>query len=301
MKQRVAFPFLTLSESAVDATPWSCSLDGGDWQQVADFLPDWDAASVTRFRRTITLHPSIAADDLGVAPENLCLSLGLRVGTGTGRLPRLILRRELRELTGEKWQENFDFEVNGDRLSVVLDFQTYVVLASPPKDCGRLSPRRIADRLWSDTRRIRLEGEEPRFPMEVADFRRLLGKTISPSTLWYLHWSPLDWNRDFHGATRLFLNKDCTAFIDRIQKHDGPTLQVLLADVMGQICERLVTDPEATEIVTGAESGSLGAQAVKWLSRAWPEKDFGYISSVLKNRPGDFRAAILDLADLGEV
>ena len=300
MNRRIAFPFLTLSDAAVNAAPWSCSLNGGDWSLAGDFLPDWDAASLIRFRRTVRLDPLIAADDLGVIPENLRLSLGVRVGTGPGRLPKLILLRDCRKLTASTWQEEFDIEVTGEQLSLVLDVQTQVALAAPLKDCRPLSPQRIADRLWSDTLRIRLEGEEPRFPIEVVDMRTLLGNTTPASTPWYLQWSPLDWNRDFHGAARLYLNKDLPDFIERIEQHDGPTIQALLADVMGQICERLLIDPEAEEIMAGSEPGSLGAQATAWLHKAWPEKDTAFIRSVLESHPGTFRAAFLALADLGE-
>ena len=178
-------------------------------------------------------------------------------------------------------------------------FRLILFSLRPPKISGRLSPRRVAERLWSDTLRVRLEGEEPRFPIEIADFRKLAGNTIPASTPWYLHWSPLDWTRDFHGAARLYLNKDHPEFIERIENHDGPTLQLLLADVMGQICERLVADPDATKIAVEAEPGSLGAQAIKWLDKAWPEKEIEFIRSVLENRPGAFRAAFLELAELG--
>ena len=293
-------PFLTLSDAAVEATPWSFSLNGGDWNSAGDFLADWDAASAMRFRRTVKLDPLVAADDLGVIVDNLRLSLGVRIGTGPGRLPRLILSRNCRELTAGTWQEEFDIEITGQRLSLVLDLHTQVVLAAPPKDCAQLSPRRVADRLWSDTLRIRLEGEEPRFPIEITDMRTLLGSTAAASTPWYLHWSPLDWNRDFHGAARLYLNKDHTDFIERIEQHDGPTLQVLLADVMGQICERLLIDPEAEEIMAGADPGSMGAQATAWLQKPWPGKDAAFIRSVLESQPGTFRAAFLALAELGE-
>ncbi len=265
-----------------------------------DFLPDWDAASLIRFRRTVRLDPLVAADDLGVSPENLRLLLGVRIGTGPGRLPRLILLRDCREFSGGVWQEEFDIEVTGEQLSLVLDIQTQVLLAAPIKGCRQLSPRRKADRLWSDTLRIRLEGEEPRFPIEIVDMRTLFGSTIPASTPWYLQWSPHDWDRDFHGAARLYLNKDLRDFIDRIEQQDGPTLQALLADVMGQICERLVIDSEAEGILTGSEPGSLGAQATAWLHMAWPEKDAAFIRSVLENHPGTFRAAFLALAELGE-
>ena len=301
MNRRIAFPFLTLSDAAVKADPWSLSLNGGSWQTAGDFVQEWDSASEIRIRRTVGIDPRIAVDDLGVTTGPLHLALGVRVGTGPGRLPRLILLRECRGLEPGRWQEEFDIPVPGDRLSLVLDVQTQVMLAAPPNDCGPLSPRRVASRLWSDTLRVLIEGEEPRFPMEVADFRALLGNAPGAAAPWFLHWSPRDWNRDFHGAARLYLNVDQSDFIKRIEEQDGPTLQVLLADVMGQICERLVTDPEADEIMSGAEPASLGAQGTAWLGRIWPGKDATFIRSVLEQRPGRFRAAFLEMAELGEV
>ena len=300
MNRYFAFPFLTLSDAAVEAAPWSWSLNGGEWSPADDYLPDWDAASVIGLRRTVNVDPGIAADDLGVSSDGLRLSLGVRIGTGAGRLPRLILERHHRSLEPGTWQVEFDLEVAGEGLSLVLDVQSQVVLSGPIEGGGPLSPRRNADRVWADSLRIRLEGEEPRFPIEIVDMPRLLGNSTAASTPWYLQWSPLDWNRDFHGATRLFLNSEQTDFIERIEQHDGPTLQVLLADIMSQICGRLLMDPEAEEIVAHAEPGSLGAQATAWLQKAWPEKDAAFVRSVFDSHPGTFRAAFLSLAELGE-
>ena len=300
MDRRVAFPFRTLSRAAVDAVDWSCSLNEGEWRPVDKFLPDWDAASLIRLRRTVRLDPGIAANDLGVTSENLHISLGVRVGTGAGRLPKLILFRKWHELAAGEWKVEFNFDVTGERLSLILDVQTQVVLAAPPENCGPLSPRRTGDRLWADSLRIRLEGEEPRFPIEVVDMRTLLGNAMATSAPWYLQWSPLDWNRDFHGAVRLYLNKDQGEFIERFEQHDAPTLQALLADVMSQICERLLIDPEAEEIIAGAEPGSLAAQAAAWLDKAWPGKGSVFIRSILDSHPGTFRAAFLSMAELGE-
>ena len=300
MNRHLAFPFLTLSDAAVEAAPWSCSLNGGEWSPADDYLPDWDAASVIGLRRTVSVDPAIAADDLGVSADRLRLSLGVRIGTGAGRLPRLMLERHRRALKPGTWQEQFDLEVTGERLSLVLDVQSQVVLSGPLEDRGPLSPHQNADRLWTDSLRIRLEGEEPRFPIEIVNMRTLLGNSTPASTPWYLQWSPLDWNRDFHGAARLYLNSEQADFIERVEQHDGRTLQVLLADIMSQICGRLLMDPEAEEILAQAEPGSLGAQATAWLQKAWPEKDAAFIRSVLDSHPGTFRAAFLSLAELDE-
>lgn len=301
MNRRIAFPFLTLSDAAVSAEPWSLSLDGGRWQTADGFVPDWDPASEIRIRRTMRIDPLIAEKDLGIAAGLLRLACGYRVATGTGRLPRLILRRAYHELAPGTWEKEFDIQVPGDRLSLVFDVQTQVMLAAPPEACKRLSPRQVASRLWTDTLRFLLEEEEPRFPMEVTDLRGLLGDAPAAKAPWFLYWSPGDWNRDFHGAVRLYLNRSHSDFIRRIEELDGPTLQVLLADVMGQVCERLVTDPEVDEIMAAAEPGSLAVQATAWLDAIWPGKKAAFVRSVLEQRPGRFRAAFLELAELGEV
>ncbi|MEY9831015.1 hypothetical protein ABIA25_002830 [Sinorhizobium fredii] len=85
MNRRVAFPFLTLSDAAVDASPWSVALDGGEWLPAGDFLPDWDYASTIRLRRQLRIDREIASADLGISANELSLSLGLRLGTGQGK------------------------------------------------------------------------------------------------------------------------------------------------------------------------------------------------------------------------
>ncbi|MDE0421605.1 MAG: hypothetical protein OXK76_12065 [Gammaproteobacteria bacterium] len=304
MNRHIAFPFLTLSDAAVDADPWCCSLNGGEWNQAGEYLADWDAASAVRFRRTVSVDPVATGRDLGVAADDLRLALGIRVGTGAGggnaRLPQLILRQDCIELEPDTWCHEFDFEVAGERLSLVLDLQTQVLLAAPPKAPGSLTPNRSADRLWVDTLRTRLEGEEPRFPIEIVNLRRLLGDAMPATSPWYLQWPPGDWNRDFHGAVRLYLNEDRTDVIERVEQLDGPTLQALLADVMSQVVERLLNDPDAEDIMANPQSGSLGDQATAWLRQAWDVGDVATMRSTLQDQPGRFRAAFLALAEPGK-
>lgn len=299
MNRRVAFPFLTLSDSAVDAETWSLSLNGSEWHAVNDFLPDWDPSSIIRLRRRVRVDPIVATQDLSLDTSDLRLSIGVCLGTGQGRLPRLILLRECRMLELDTWEVEFEIETRGDELSSVLDIFTQITLASAPSTASPLSPQRFGDRLWADRVRIRLEGDEPRFPIEVADISTMLGDTAAVLAPWYLHWSPGDWSRDFHGAMRLYLNSARADFIAKFENEDPYILQLLMADVMGQVCERLIMDPEASEIFSEPEPGSLGAEASSWLRKAWPDKDLGYMKSLLENRPGKFRAAFLTLAELG--
>lgn len=301
MNSRIAFPFLNLSDSAVLTTQWEVSLDGVNRTEVGEHLPDWDPSSTLQLRRTVRIAPEVASHDLSIPQDRLQLAMSVRVGTGQGRLPRMILQRHRHILDRGSWEREFEFEVPGRNLSVVLDLLTEITLAAPPRAPAQLSPKTAGDRLWSESLRLRLEGDEPRFPIETADLAALLGDATAASAPWHLHWSPQDWDRDFHGAVRLYLNDKATEFLERVENQDGPTLQVLLADVMGQICERFVLNPEAHEAMYGAEPGSLGAQAGIWLRKAWPGKDAAFIRSLLESRPGVFRSAFLALAELGEV
>lgn len=300
MNRRVAYPFRTLSDAAVRASPWQVSLDGQPWQDADEYLADWDASSDLRVRRAISVVTELAASDLGIREDELVLALSVKIGTGAGRLPRRIVRRERVIRPCRSAQHEFELKLASNELSSVLDLSTEVSLAELPRVIGALSPARVGDRLWSDRARILLEGEEPRFPIETADLRALLGDSIAAEAPWYLLWSPHDWNRDFHGAVRLYLNENTPAFYERIENQDRAAIQCLLGDIMSQICEAFVLEADAADLMSDLEPGSLGAQAATWLRKAWPSKDLQFLRSMLENRPGLFRAAMLALADLGD-
>lgn len=291
-------PFLTLRESTVNASLWELSFNGDDWATHDEFVPDWDPASTLWFRRQVSLDAEASASDLGIPREELRLSLAIRVGTGQGRIPRTIIHREAREL-GQDTVE-LSFALTGERLSAMIDISTEITLAVPPARADQLAPSRVGDRLWQDRSRLRLEGEEPRFPIEVTDLSKLLGSALAASAPWYLHWSPRDWTRDFHGAIRLYLSEADPEFVSKVEAQDSHILQAILGDIIGQVCERLVTDPSAADLIANSEPGTLAAQAWAWLREAWPNRDVAHIKTVLENRPGTFRSTLLALAEQSE-
>lgn len=298
--KRVAFPFLTLSEFAITPSTWWVSLDRVAWSPLGEYLQNWDPESVVRLRREIRIDAAIASDDLKFDISESEILILVTLGTGQGRLPRFIVEQHSKLICKDSWVVDFEFEVAGDLLSSVMDVSTKVVLATPMQCGSVLSPSRIGDLLWSDRVRSRLEGEEPRFPIEIADISSLAGEAMSSFAPWYLHWSPREWSRDFHGALRLYLSAEHSDLISRVESEDSMTLRMLMADIMGQICERLIIDPEVGDLFNSAEPGSLASQAASWLRKAWPGKDYKFIRSVFDNRPGIFRATLVALADLGE-
>tara|TARA_B100000678_G_C18167853_1_gene485878 strand:- start:155 stop:1000 length:846 start_codon:yes stop_codon:yes gene_type:complete len=272
------------------------ALGDGELREAEDFVSHWDYATPLRLVRRLKVRPDIAAADLGIGADSLDLALSLRLGTGQGRMARSIIRRDWHSLDGERPELELDFNIEGCLLSNVLDLQTQIVLGADLISAGELSPRHQGARLWQDVKRIRLEGEEPRFPMEVADLRSLLGDSAAADSPWYLHWSPLDWTCDFHGSIRLYLNSRDRDMIARVENGDPETLRALMADVMGQVCECLVREDDPQAILDACDAGSLGSQASFWLELAFPGLGVDHARSLLENRPGVFRASFQAIA-----
>ena len=300
MNRRIAFPFLTLSDSAIEASPWLIALDGGDPAEAGKFLAHWDPSTVLTLQRSLSVSQEIASVELGIPPADLCLAVVTRVGTGPGKLPRLIVRTDRWDISPNEPEVQIQLKARGDRLSTALDLFTEIILSGTPAAYGQLSPRHVGDRLWYERQRTNLEGQEPRFPLEVVDLQAMLGNATAAAAPWYLHWSPHDWSRDFYGAIRLFLNSSCEEVVERVEKRDPLTLQAILADVMSQVCEGLLREPEAAEIIAQPESGSLAAQVRGWLKLAWPGQDLAAARAILVNRPSEFRASLLAVAEVGD-
>lgn len=296
MNGRVAFPFLTLRDSSVCASTWKIGIGDSDPADSGDWIADWDASTPLRVSRSIGIDFEAAARDLEMEPNGLQLAASLRIGTGPGRLARAILGREQRILTVEEPVAVFERIVEGTGLSTILELHVDLILAKEHARGSALSPARKGDRVWQETARMRLEGEEPRLPIEATDLSRILAGTAGLAP-WYLDWSPRDWFRDFHGAIRLYLNSRDRALVARVETEDPEILRAIMADVMGQVCECLARDPQATWIVGNCGEGTLGAQAAHWLALAFPGRDIVHARGILEQRPGLFRAAMQALAD----
>ena len=303
MNPAVAFPFLRLSDPSVEASAWKVGMNGADPVPCTDHLPNWDPSCHLLLTRTVRVDHELSARLLGLEATDCHLMLDVRVGTGSGRLPRSIIHREAR-LVGSAGEDIcLEFELAGHSLSTVIDLVTNITLHASPTSPGELSPGKAGDRVWDDDLRIRIEGEEPRLPIEVVDLDEVVPGGLASSAPWYLHWSPSDGTRDFHGAIRLYLNSRTPETVRRVEEEDPQTLQSIMADIMGQVCERLVAedDEEGDPGLAQYEQGTLGFQARAWLEQAWPGKDLTFLRGQLRRRPGQFRATFLALAQQRDV
>lgn len=300
MTSNVAFPFFTIPDECIDVGPWFIRVDGGESLPAAEYVADWDYATELQLSRSIELDVEDAAKFLKIPGDELQLGLLVEIGTGAGRFPRKTLSTEFLEITADSPKVDLTINPYSGNLSSFLFLTTTLVLKSEPYEFARLSPKLANTKLWSDRFVTRLDGEEPRFPIEVASFERLFGNTPEARAPWYVSWNPGDWSRDFHGAVRLYLNNDLPDFMERIQSGDTFLLQSISVDVVGQILERLVTETDAEDIVANAPVGSLAAQAASWIKLAWPDSSLGNLKHKLESQPGRFRACMWAVAESQE-
>lgn len=293
--KHVAFPFLTLDDVHVEVTPWCLIGPDGNISGLGDHLAGWDYARDLRISRRIGLADGPVGEVLGLAGD-MELEAIVRLGTGPGSMPRrsqviatMSLRRERVALV--------DQVVPGKDLSQRLWLETTIRLPRKIEEGGRFSPWREGSILWRDQIDVSLEGDSPRFPMEIVSFRERFAGKAENGALWHLHWRPGHLHRDFGGSVRLFLNDDRKDFIERFVAADPLTLQCTLADVISQILEHALRDDDLEDILDECEPTSVAGHVATWLELAFPGQDPASIRNLLHVSPGHFRSSILAMAD----
>jgi hypothetical protein len=296
---QIAFPFLTIVDTALVTTEWAVS-DGSE--QVLDarkgWIEDWDYARDLVLERELSVDFDLAASQLQLPTEDLELELVLRIATGAGNLPRRVLIVQRHVLTRHSTDLALRVVVMGRRLSHRLRAECLLLLRSEHADAGPLAPILPGARLWSNVLDLRLEGEEPRFPMEFLDFGLRFAGRPEAHAPWYLHWIPGNPDRDFGGAVRLFVNSRRVDVAQRLLTGDRPTIQAVLADVMVQVIGNYLDQVEVDLLPPEAPEGSIAAQVDHWLTLAFPGQHVAQIRAMREQRPGSYHAALVAAADV---
>ncbi len=290
MKRRSAAPFLQLGEAA-RVNGWVYELNHGSPLPLGELMPDWDYGATLKVSRTIQLDHEAAAEELQVSPEALELMVLIEIGSGPGTLPREIIERLRLPLARTPAEQRIEFDLPTRSMSTQLSLRMTIALARDTPAANALAPTRQGSRLWSDRMVSRLEGGDPRFPMEVADFNAQFRGRPYQHAPWFLRWNATDLDRDFYSAVRLYLNEHSTSFVQRVQEQDHLTLQMLMGDVISQMCESALRGTDGADRLQNAEEATLGGQIRYWLLRAF--RSVPDASYTLQQRPGEFRAAIL--------
>lgn len=294
--KHVAFPFFTLAQSDPEVSEWGLLAGDGSVEPLERLIPSWDYARDLRVQRTFHLSPELVSSRLGLDPASCSFELLVRLGTGSGTLPRRLVqlfRAELRPGVPLLVDE----AVAGDQLSDRLFLECSIVARRTGDAGSRLAPALPAAIVWRDTLDVSLEGQAPRFPMEIVSFAERFGGRPEAGSPWLLHWLPGELHRDFGGAVRLYLNHDQPNFVDRFVDADPLTLQTTLGGVISQIVASVIVQEDLEDVLTDAEPSSVAGHVKTWLDLAFPSLGITGIRGLLEAAPGRFHAAILAMAN----
>lgn len=294
-----ALPFLTIPSELVVAEPWSMRDDAGSLSSLPKVLEHWDYARDISLVRTLSLDFGKASKSLEIALGELDLAIAVRAGTGAGILPRLVLTTKVHQMSPNVQQE-ISLQLEGRALSKRLHLECMIVLARPFPG-GRLSPRLSGSRLWSDTHDVELEGEAPRFPIEIISFSRQFPRRPEENALWYLQWSPFSLQLEFSAGVQLYLNKDNEAFIQRMVDGDQLTVRTVLADIMIQMISGVILQEDIDNLLDGYETHTVGWQISHWIRKAFHGQSIAAVRDMLTHRPTLFHASIQSVADMDGV
>jgi len=185
-------------------------------------------------------------------------------------------------------------------LSSRLHLECLIVLSDSPAKYQAASPVKVGSRLWSKQFDVLLEdGGDSRFPMESLSFRDAFSGEPHELAPWYFYWSPGNYDMDFTGATRLYVNTDTVEMHKLLVAGDPVALQSVVYDVFGQLLAGAVSDEYFWSGIHDFHEGSVGGQLRNWLDMAFPGKPMGAVQSLYRHKPGAFNAAVLSVADMG--
>ncbi|HFS0486014.1 TPA: hypothetical protein ACHYXU_004806 [Pseudomonas aeruginosa] len=298
---RIALPFLALSNEVVNFSGWVIGPPNEPLSPASDILENWDYEQDIQVNAKVEIDFPAAAQMLEIDPGVLRLAVVMVAGTGAGTLPRRIDRLQTTIIDANNTSVAVDAVVPGRTLSGQLQLSLRILLDSPIDAGNVLSPKQRGARLWQSQKNILIEdGGDSRFPIELASFSESFKGRPEQHTPWLVEWNPTTLDADFSGNVRLYINSDNELITERFVEGDPLTLQTMVADVMTQMIEAAVASEDEVELAQ-YEEGSIGYQARVWMEIAFSGQSLDSIRQMRTYKPGKFRAAILAIADFGEM
>lgn len=298
MSKSIAFPFFTLTDRSVNPSRWLTSLNDAPPYPVEEYITGWDYSSSLSAYREVHLDWNEISKELGCPKSFLHLEMAIEIGTGLGRYPRKIIHEKVYELSYTTKKINISASLDCSSMSSRLQFKTQIYLVENKDKRIFLAPSKRGSKLWSEIVELRIEGGEPRFPVEETSFQHTFrGKPLS-NALWYLDWDPLNIDSTFSGSVRLYLNSDRPDFIAKFQSSDKFTLQMVSHDIVSQMVEHIIGDADFQNNAQNYESDSVGGHIYYWITTTFGIQPIKPLYENMVQRPSQFRSALLAMTSV---
>ena len=280
------FPsYLQPPSDVVSNCSWTITVGGRP--VTGKVVEGWDYSTPIRvtFRCEIDLTALLGALSLG-ADARIALVLRWRA-TGTG----------LRGASEQRPVENSNTEVSLGLDSSVLGgallLNAAMILTSAGPTPGPLAPTRPGSILWSEARKLELEGEGERFPVELISFRK--AGIRGQRGAWSLRWDSDDLEQAVGSCLRIQMNGDNArsraAALDPGNARNAEFMNVLRWDVTRQMINAALFDEERFRTLDWPER-SLGSALAARIQTAFPNMTLEECRTLRRTRPQDFETSL---------
>lgn len=165
-----------------------------------------------------------------------------------------------------------DLALDGAELGGDLLIDAALLLDSAGRAPGSLAPHRPGSVLWSLRRKLELEGDRERFPVELISFRR--AGLRGPKGVWSLKWDSQDLEQAAGSALRLQMNLDHPLSRAAAKAPDNQRNEELIGVLRWDITRQLITaaldDEENFHTLDDWPDRSLGAALAARIRTVFP-------------------------------
>ena len=277
--------------SAPDKHPWSVIIDDIP-HQLPDGMPSWDYQKDLILSRELNLDSASIRRDTGLGDDaRIVISVTCECKESFFR--ELVWKQEI----GNGDDEWFEIQCTlpGKRLTSKIQLHTRLLLDEEvPRDS--LTAWRKGSILHEEVHRQPLHGRSPRFPTSEVDFTKV--PLIHDEACWFLRIGGVDLNTPLSQGFQLYLNSERREFIEKLRDNDSLVTSVLNADVVRQMLEHALSNPEFDPLDT-YEEDSVGIVLKRQYSMIFDDQAIEESRERMKNNRHEVEAKIQGLMQRG--
>ena len=276
---------------AIEKGPWELLTRDG-WQVLGEHVPDWDYAAAVTLRTVVEVDQKLVREQCRLNVSDVALGAAAAWhSTGTGRrgaLPPVILDDSdgAAVIVGR---------LNSAELGGNLHLTTRVILAAvdPETPSHALAPSRVGNILWQTDDKVRLEGTDALFPVELAAFSNV---GLPSGAAWQLELDTTNPGASALGRIRLFINTENrgayeAALAPESTAEAALTTSVMRVDILRQMIERAL-DCDDIETLDDFGPGTVGRVLATAVWTAFPDHTLEGVRALRQGDRRDFETRI---------
>jgi hypothetical protein len=253
-----------------------------------EMLSTWDYATDLRLERTVEVDLGLVREEAGL-PESVPLAMGALWASdnhlrGAGSIARLEAAEPTTNVT-------LEFVLEGWDLGETLTLDTELFLPDDLEERDGPSAFRAGSRLWSQRKKVRLQGNAPRFPLALVD-PVLFG--FGEQTPWFLEIRP-ELDTPTLGGLHLLINENNPVVRAAVESPDGkpeddPIMSMLSYDVGRTLLEFALEQDDAP--AGGYDKETVGHSMEALLARVFPGQSRAQVRDRRRSDPAGFAADV---------